>query len=166
MERRVKRLHRELAGAQHLAPCRMRGCRRNSSIPMACSGSPFPSIWHILVSCGLSAIRCWRLKAPARRNADASSATKPGMPSTMPMACIPSALSPLFGDPATPYPASYKPHPESRAYVINLANWYAQAHPVEDFAETFAIWLNPHVDWRSGLQSVGRRLRSSSTSTS
>ena len=22
-------------------------------------------------------------------------------------------------------------------------------HPVEDFAETFAIWLNPHVDWRS-----------------
>ena len=32
---------------------------------------------------------------------------------------------------------------------MNLANWYAQAHPVEDFAETFAIWLNPHVDWRS-----------------
>ena len=54
----------------------------------------------------------------------------------------------LFGDPDTPYPASYKPHPESRAYVINLANWYAQAHPVEDFAETFAIWLNPHIDWR------------------
>jgi hypothetical protein len=55
----------------------------------------------------------------------------------------------LFGDPDTPYPASYKPRPESRAYVVNLANWYAQAHPVEDFAETFAIWLNPYVDWRS-----------------
>ena len=55
----------------------------------------------------------------------------------------------LFGDPAIPYPTSYKPHPESRAYVINLANWYAQAHPVEDFAETFAIWLNPHIDWRA-----------------
>ena len=55
----------------------------------------------------------------------------------------------LFGDPDIPYPTSYKPHPESRAYVINLANWYAQAHPVEDFAETFAIWLNPHVDWRA-----------------
>jgi len=54
----------------------------------------------------------------------------------------------LFGDPAAPYPASYKPHPESRDYVINLANWYAQAHPVEDFAETFAIWLNPHIEWR------------------
>ena len=56
----------------------------------------------------------------------------------------------LFGDPSrSPIPPSYKPRPESRDYVINLANWYAQAHPVEDFAETFAIWLNPHVDWRS-----------------
>jgi hypothetical protein len=55
----------------------------------------------------------------------------------------------LFGDPNESYPTAYKPHPESRDYVINLANWYAQAHPVEDFAETFAIWLNPYVDWRS-----------------
>jgi Putative zinc-binding metallo-peptidase len=58
----------------------------------------------------------------------------------------------LFGDPTEPYPTSYKPHPERRDYVINLANWYAQAHPVEDFAETFAIWLNPHVDWRSDYE--------------
>jgi hypothetical protein len=55
----------------------------------------------------------------------------------------------LFGDPSAPYPSSYKPRPESLDFVINLANWYAQGHPVEDFAETFAIWLNPHVDWRS-----------------
>jgi hypothetical protein len=55
----------------------------------------------------------------------------------------------LFGDPETPYPESYRPRPESRDYVINLSNWYAQAHPLEDFAETFAIWLNPHIDWRS-----------------
>jgi hypothetical protein len=55
----------------------------------------------------------------------------------------------LFGNPTAPYPTSYRPLPESRDFVINLANWYAQAHPVEDFAETFAIWLNPHVDWRS-----------------
>jgi hypothetical protein len=55
----------------------------------------------------------------------------------------------LFGDPGVPYPESYRPRPESRDYVINLSNWYAQAHPLEDFAETFAIWLNPHVDWRS-----------------
>src|SRR5262249_45042633 len=54
----------------------------------------------------------------------------------------------LFGDPGEPYPVSYKPRPESRDYVINLTNWYAQAHPVEDFAEPFAVWLNPYLDWR------------------
>jgi hypothetical protein len=26
--------------------------------------------------------------------------------------------------------------------------WYAQAHPAEDFAETFAVWLNPNSNWR------------------
>jgi hypothetical protein len=59
----------------------------------------------------------------------------------------------LFGDPGKPYPRSYKPRPDSRAYVINLTNWYAQAHPVEDFAETFAVWLNPHIDWRADYAS-------------
>jgi hypothetical protein len=55
----------------------------------------------------------------------------------------------LFGDPTIPYPQSYMPRLDSRDHVINLAGWYAQAHPVEDFAETFAVWLNPHVDWRN-----------------
>jgi Putative zinc-binding metallo-peptidase len=55
----------------------------------------------------------------------------------------------LFGDPTQPYPASYTPRVESREHVINLTSWYAQAHPVEDFAETFAVWLNPYIDWRA-----------------
>jgi hypothetical protein len=55
----------------------------------------------------------------------------------------------LFGDPTRPYPSKYKPRVDSRAYVVNLAGWYAQAHPVEDFAETFAVWLNPFADWRA-----------------
>ena len=59
-----------------------------------------------------------------------------------------SAIAICSAIPRAPYPDSYRPRPESRDYVINLANWYAQAHPVEDFAETFAIWLNPHIDWR------------------
>lgn len=58
----------------------------------------------------------------------------------------------LFGDAHQEYPTSYKPKPESRDYVINLAGWYAQGHPVEDFAETFAVWLNPYCDWRSDYQ--------------
>jgi hypothetical protein len=32
--------------------------------------------------------------------------------------------------------------------VHHLGQWYAQAHPTEDFAETFAVWLKPNSDWR------------------
>jgi hypothetical protein len=40
------------------------------------------------------------------------------------------------------------PRPASRDYVLSLDNWYAQSHPVEDFAETFAVWLKPRSRWR------------------
>ncbi|MDH5671054.1 MAG: putative zinc-binding metallopeptidase [Myxococcales bacterium] len=53
-----------------------------------------------------------------------------------------------FGNPSTPYPQAYRPNPASRRYVHNLDAWYAQAHPEEDFAETFAVWLRPRYDWR------------------
>lgn len=45
-----------------------------------------------------------------------------------------------FGD---PYPDFYRPKPASKNYVLHLDWWYAQAHPAEDFAETFALWLTP-----------------------
>jgi hypothetical protein len=45
-------------------------------------------------------------------------------------------------------PSTYRPRPFSRTYVVHLEDWYAQAHPDEDFAETFAIWLTPGLDWR------------------
>jgi hypothetical protein len=49
----------------------------------------------------------------------------------------------VFGSPETEYsPETYKPRPYSKAFVRNLPNWYAQAHPDEDFAETFAVWLS------------------------
>jgi hypothetical protein len=32
--------------------------------------------------------------------------------------------------------------------VQHLGAWYAQAHPTEDFAETFAVWLKPNSAWR------------------
>lgn len=54
----------------------------------------------------------------------------------------------LFGSSATPYPEWYTPKPYSRSFVLHLDNWYAQSHPDEDFAETFAVWLNPRSDWR------------------
>jgi hypothetical protein len=43
----------------------------------------------------------------------------------------------------------YRPRPYSRSFVVHLADWYAQAHPDEDFAETFAVWLTPGLDWRA-----------------
>ncbi len=55
-----------------------------------------------------------------------------------------------FGPAGTPYRESYSPDPRSRAHVLNLGEWYAQSHPVEDFAETFAVWLQPGSRWRTG----------------
>ena len=45
-------------------------------------------------------------------------------------------------------PSFYRPRPFSHSYVVHLDDWYAQAHPDEDFAETFAIWLTPDLNWR------------------
>jgi hypothetical protein len=46
-------------------------------------------------------------------------------------------------------PDFYQPRPFSRSYVVHLDDWYAQSHPDEDFAETFAVWLTPDFDWRT-----------------
>ena len=54
----------------------------------------------------------------------------------------------IFGPASLQYPAHYKARPGSRRYVHHLGEWYAQAHPTEDFAETFAVWLKPKSDWR------------------
>ena len=45
-------------------------------------------------------------------------------------------------------PQFYRPRPYSRSYVVHLDDWYAQSHPDEDFAETFAVWLTPGLEWR------------------
>jgi hypothetical protein len=54
----------------------------------------------------------------------------------------------VFGPASSPYPARYRARPGSRRYVHHLGEWYAQAHPTEDFAETFAVWLAPRSGWR------------------
>lgn len=55
----------------------------------------------------------------------------------------------LFGSFHEPYPESYRPDIASRDFVLHLDCWYAQSHPAEDFAETFAVWLSPTSDWRA-----------------
>ncbi len=54
----------------------------------------------------------------------------------------------VFGNVSQTYPESYNPVPYSRSFVVNIDRWYAQSHPVEDFAETFAVWLKPRSRWR------------------
>src|SRR3984893_12348270 len=55
----------------------------------------------------------------------------------------------LFGLSSKSYPLHYRPNPASRRYVQHLRLWYAQSHPDEDFAETFAVWLRPRSHWRT-----------------
>jgi len=54
----------------------------------------------------------------------------------------------LFGSFRRPYRDDYPFVPFSRDYVRHIAGWYAQKHPDEDFAETFAVWLDPDAQWR------------------
>jgi Putative zinc-binding metallo-peptidase len=54
----------------------------------------------------------------------------------------------VFGKSSARYPDTYLPRPHSKRFVLHLPNWYAQAHPHEDWAETFAVWLRPNSDWR------------------
>ncbi len=55
----------------------------------------------------------------------------------------------VFGNPKRKYDPDSVPtlssHPD---YVTNLPGGYAQTHPDEDFAETFAVWLDPHSHWK------------------
>ncbi len=55
----------------------------------------------------------------------------------------------LFGPMSEPYDDDYRPVPFSRKHVRHLPGWYAQKHPDEDWAETFAVFMTPDLDWRS-----------------
>ena len=55
----------------------------------------------------------------------------------------------LFGDPSQEYsPDHYTHNKSSKEFVANLGSGYGQAHPDEDFSETFAVVLNPKSNWR------------------
>lgn len=63
----------------------------------------------------------------------------------------------LFGNRSQRYPEQYRPNPASRRYVLHLRLYYAQSHPVEDFAETFAVvigsrsggWRRKYAGWQA-----------------
>lgn len=55
----------------------------------------------------------------------------------------------MFGPFRRAYRDEYQPVPFSKRFVRHIAGWYAQKHPDEDFAETFAVWLTPGSNWRN-----------------
>ena len=69
----------------------------------------------------------------------------------------------IFGDPKKAYdPDNYCYNPRSKDFVINLKDNYAQSHPDEDFAETFAVWLQysrntwerKYLGWSKALEKL------------
>jgi len=59
----------------------------------------------------------------------------------------------MFGPFEKPYRDHYQPKPFSKHFVRHIdhhrnGRTYAQKHPDEDFAETFAVWLTPRSSWR------------------
>jgi hypothetical protein len=61
----------------------------------------------------------------------------------------------MFGPYSRPYRERYRADPFSHDFVRHILGWYAQKHPDEDFAETFAVWLTPTIDWRAEYNGWG-----------
>ena len=60
----------------------------------------------------------------------------------------------LFGAFTKPYREEFRPDKFSRRFVRHIEAYrygrtYAQKHPDEDFAETFAVWITPRSNWRT-----------------
>ncbi|MBD3246245.1 MAG: hypothetical protein GF333_04470 [Candidatus Omnitrophica bacterium] len=58
----------------------------------------------------------------------------------------------IFGRFSADYGDTYRYRPYSKAYVRHLEDYYAQYHPDEDFAETFAVWIASDSQWRRKYQ--------------
>ena len=61
----------------------------------------------------------------------------------------------VFGPYSRPYREDYRPNPFSRNFVRHIPGWYAQKHPDEDFAETFAVWIMPDSNWQKTYEGWG-----------
>lgn len=61
----------------------------------------------------------------------------------------------VFGPYSRPYVEDFQANPFSKKFVKHIGGWYAQKHPDEDFAETFAVWLTPGSEWREKYKGHG-----------
>jgi hypothetical protein len=64
----------------------------------------------------------------------------------------------LFGPMSRPYTDEYRSVPFSPDFVRHLPGNYAQKHPDDDWAETFAVWMTPGSDWTTQYQDASAAL--------
>ena len=122
----------------------------NGSRPTAFPGSRSPSTSRTRGSRGSSSRRCSRSKAAIRSRASEFCGTRRDTRSTTRTSCAAARRDAgCSGRRPRPYPEYYTPKPYSKSFVQHLDHWYAQSHPDEDFAETFAVWLDPRSMWPS-----------------
>jgi hypothetical protein len=132
--------------------------------PDGVPGSPSRSTWPTRGWPGSNSRRCWRWRAARGSGACASSATRRACARERLQAATPAGAAGDLRQELEPYPDHYAPKPYQQELRAAPRAWYAQSHPDEDFAETFAVWLTPG---RTGAPATraGRRCASSSTST-
>ena len=111
--------------------------------------SPFRFTSRTPADAARTATSCSKSRAARSRNACRSCATNAVTSS----ARIPAASPPRVAEAVRQVvdqriPSYYRPESGKQKYVQHLRRWYAQSHPDEDFAETFAVWLRPRSDWR------------------
>ena len=128
---------------------RTSGWAKSGSLPMGCPALPCPSTWRIRRLQKLErrymgevegGSRKWLMRI-LRHEAGHAIDTAYGLRRRADWRRV-------FGPSSQPYPGDYAPRPSSRNHVLHLGHWYAQSHPTEDFAETFAVWLQPKARWR------------------
>ena len=126
------------------ASARTTGCRTSGSRRTACPASRSRSTSRIRGWRSSSWRRCSKSKAATRRSCLRILRHEAGhaIDNAYRLRRRPTRRR-LFGMPTTPYPEYYTPKPYSKSFVQHLDHWYAQSHPDEDFAETFAVWLDP-----------------------
>ncbi len=145
----IAQLRDELDDARAAASRCTSTCPTSGSRPTARRPSPSRSTSRIRGSRSSRRRRCSRSKAASTSGACASCATRPGTPSTTPSSCgCAGSGARCSARRRKPYPEFYTPKPYSKSFVLHLDAWYAQSHPDEDFAETFAVWLTPNSEWR------------------
>ena len=113
-------------------------------------GTPLIGVPFYLADARLERIEAEMRRRRRRRRGDALHAPRSGARGELCVRALRSTgWSAIFGDFSTPYREHYRADPFSRDYVRHILGWYAQKHPDEDFAETFAVWMTPGLDWRS-----------------